>query len=50
MGREVYASSSAVQAWDISRDMVDLNRETIRGFDVREFYVELVSDLREKGF
>ena len=31
-------------------DMVDLNRENIRGFDVREFYVELVSDLREKGF
>ena len=31
-------------------DMIDLNRENIEGFDVREFYVQLVSDLREKGF
>ena len=31
-------------------DMIDLNRENIRGFDVREFFVQLVSDLREKGF
>ena len=31
-------------------DMIDLNRENIRDFDVREFYVQLVSDLREKGF
>lgn len=30
-------------------DMVDLNRENIRGFDVREFYVELVSSLKERG-
>lgn len=30
-------------------DMIDLNRENIKGFDVREFYVELVSGLREKG-
>ncbi len=30
-------------------DMTDLNRENIPGFDVREFYVELVSDLRERG-
>lgn len=30
-------------------DMIDLNREDIEGFDVREFYVQLVSDLREKG-
>lgn len=30
-------------------DMVDLNRENFRGFDVREFYVQLVSDLRERG-
>ncbi len=28
-------------------DMIDLNRENIEGFDVREFYVQLVSDLRE---
>ena len=31
-------------------DMIDLNRENIRDFDVRAFYTELVSDLREKGF
>lgn len=30
-------------------DMVDLNRENIDGFDVREFYVQLVSDLRKRG-
>lgn len=31
-------------------DMIDLKRANIRDFDVREFYVQLVSDLREKGF
>lgn len=31
-------------------DMIDLNREDIKGFDVREFYVQLVSDLRERGY
>ena len=31
-------------------DMIDLNRENIPGFDVREFYVSLVSDLKEKGY
>lgn len=31
-------------------DMIDLNRENIRGFDAREFYVQLVSELREMGF
>lgn len=31
-------------------DMIDLNRENIPGFDVREFYIQLVSGLREKGF
>lgn len=30
-------------------DMIDLNRENIRGFDVREFYVGLVSDLKARG-
>ncbi len=30
-------------------DMIDLNRENIEGFDVREFYVGLVSELRERG-
>lgn len=31
-------------------DMIDLNRENFSGFDVREFYVQLVSDLKKKGF
>ena len=30
-------------------DMIDLNRENIDGFDVREFYVELVQELKERG-
>ncbi|MCH5187328.1 MAG: triacylglycerol lipase [Oscillospiraceae bacterium] len=30
-------------------DMVDLNRENIEGFDVREFYVELVNGLKKRG-
>ena len=30
-------------------DMIDLNRENIPGFDVREFFVELVSDLKRRG-
>lgn len=30
-------------------DMIDLNRENIKNFDVRAFYVELVKDLRERG-
>lgn len=31
-------------------DMIDLNRENIPGFDVREFYVNLASELKNKGF
>ncbi len=31
-------------------DIIDLNRENIKDFDIREFYVRLVSDLRSKGF
>ena len=31
-------------------DVVDLNRENIPGFDVRELYVRLVSDLKRRGF
>ena len=31
-------------------DVIDLNRENIKGFDVREYYVSLVSELKEKGF
>ncbi|MBW3088256.1 triacylglycerol lipase [Bifidobacterium sp. 82T24] len=30
-------------------DMIDLNRENIAGFDVREFYVGLVSELKRAG-
>lgn len=30
-------------------DMIDLNRENIDGFDVREFYVTLVQDLKARG-
>lgn len=30
-------------------DMIDLNRQNFKGFDVREFYVQLVSDLKNKG-
>ena len=30
-------------------DMIDLNRENIKDFDIRAFYTELVSDLRERG-
>ncbi len=30
-------------------DMIDLNRENINGFDVREFYVSLVADLKNMG-
>ncbi len=30
-------------------DVIDLNRENIKGFDVREFYVGLVSELKDKG-
>lgn len=31
-------------------DMIDLNRENIEGFQVREYYISLVSALKSKGF
>ena len=31
-------------------DMIDLNRENIKGFDVREFYVQVVAGLKKMGF
>ncbi len=31
-------------------DMIDLNRENIPGFDIREFYVNLVANLKNRGF
>lgn len=30
-------------------DMIDLNRENFDGFDVREFFVQLVQDLKNRG-
>lgn len=30
-------------------DMIDLMRENIRGFDVREFFVQTVAELKQKG-
>lgn len=30
-------------------DMIDLNRENISGFDIREFYVNLVANLKDRG-
>lgn len=30
-------------------DVIDLNRQNLPGFDVREFYVNLVSELKNKG-
>ena len=30
-------------------DMIDLNRQNFDGFDVREFYVKLVRDLKDRG-
>ncbi len=30
-------------------DVIDLNRENIKGFDVREWYIKLVQELKEKG-
>ena len=31
-------------------DMIDLTRKDIKGFDVREFYVDIVRGLKKKGF
>lgn len=31
-------------------DMIDLNRENLRGFDVREFYVSLAASLKKRGY
>jgi triacylglycerol lipase len=29
--------------------MIDLNRENIDGFDIREFYISVVQGLKERG-
>lgn len=31
-------------------DVIDLNRENIEGFDVREYFVQVVADLKNKGY
>lgn len=31
-------------------DVIDLNKENIKGFDVREFYVQIVAELKNKGY
>lgn len=31
-------------------DVIDLNRENINGFDVREFYVDMLCKLRQEGY
>lgn len=31
-------------------DVIDLNKDNIDGFDVREFYVQLVAELKKEGF
>lgn len=31
-------------------DIIDLMRENIKGFDVREFYVDMVKELKEQGY
>ena len=48
---ENYILLSSTEKRGISHgDMIDLNRQNFKGFDVREFYVNLVSDLKNKGF
>ena len=31
-------------------DVIDLNRENISGFDVREFYVDMLCKLQQEGY
>ncbi|NCB94290.1 MAG: hypothetical protein EOM40_17290 [Clostridia bacterium] len=31
-------------------DMIDLNRQDMAGFEVREFYIDVVKELKDKGF
>lgn len=47
---EKYTLLTPVKKRGISHgDMIDLNRENIMGFDVREFHVQLVNNLKNKG-
>ena len=31
-------------------DVIDLNRENLKDFDVRRFYVSIVNDLKKRGY
>ncbi len=47
---EAYTFLTATGKRGISHgDVIDLNRTNIEGFDVREFYVELVAELKNRG-
>ena len=48
-GEEYYLLGSPGRRGVSHCDMIDLNRENIEGFDVREFYVWLVNGLKKKG-
>ena len=50
MGHPVHAAEPAGKRGISHGDVVDLNRENIVGFDVREFYVNLVADLKNRGY
>ena len=47
---EKYTLLKPIESRGISHaDVIDLSRENIKGFDVREFYVELIADLKNRG-
>ena len=48
-GSEFTVVSPAKKRGITHGDMIDLNRENIDGFDVRETYVTLVSNLKNRG-
>lgn len=50
MGLTIYGAVPFAPGGISHGDVIDLNRENIPGFDVREFYVDLVHDLKERGF
>jgi len=49
-GQNYYYLESSGERGISHGDMIDLNRENFDGFDVREFYVQLVKDLKDRGF
>lgn len=57
VGEKSFAWGEAYQCLTVTRtrgishgDMIDLNKENIPGFDVREFFVQVVAELKRKGF